>query len=85
MNKSIFKIVKMDCPSEENLIRIKLNHVSTIVNLEFDLPNRLLTIFHTGPIHHIENSILELNLGGQKISSELLMIYLLQPSSPFLF
>lgn len=70
MNKTIFEITKMDCPSEENLIRMRLDGISNIANLEFDLPNRKLTVFHTGDIDPIEKSILELNLGGKKISSQ---------------
>ena len=60
----------MDCPSEENLIRMKLDGISSITNLDFDIPNRKLTIFHSGEIDKIERSILELNLGGKKISTE---------------
>ena len=60
----------MDCPSEENLIRVKLDGISGIENLEFDIPNRKLTVFHCGEIHQIEKSIIELNLGGNKISSQ---------------
>jgi Co/Zn/Cd efflux system component len=40
VNKTIFEITKMDCPSEENLIRMKLDGISGIVNLDFDIPNR---------------------------------------------
>ena len=69
MNKTIFKITKMDCPSEENLIRMKLDGISSIVNLDFDIPNRKLTVFHSGQIDQIEKSVLELNLGGKKIST----------------
>lgn len=61
----------MDCPSEENLIRMKLNEISSIVFLNFDIPNRKLTIFHNGEIEKIETSITELNLGGKKISTEI--------------
>jgi Co/Zn/Cd efflux system component len=71
MNKTIFEISKMDCPSEENLIRMKLNEISSIVFLNFDIPNRKLTIFHNGEIEKIETSITELNLGGKKISTEI--------------
>lgn len=71
MNKTIFEITKMDCPSEENLIRMKLDGISGIANLDFDIPNRKLTVFHSGQIDLIEKSILELNLGGKKISTEL--------------
>ena len=60
----------MDCPSEENLIRIKLDGISSIVNLKFDIPNRKLTVFHSGEIELIEKSVIELNLGGKKISTE---------------
>ena len=70
MNKTIFEITKMDCPSEENLIRMKLDGITSIANLDFDIPNRKLTVFHSGQIGQIEKSVLELNLGGKKISTE---------------
>ncbi len=44
----------MDCPSEENLIRMKLDGISSIVNLGFDIPNRKLTVFHSGVTLDIE-------------------------------
>ena len=70
MKKTIFEITKMDCPSEENLIRMKLDGISSIANLDFDIQNRILTIYHSGEIDQIEKSIIELNLGGKKISTE---------------
>lgn len=70
MEKTIFEITKMDCPSEENLIRMKLDGITDIANLDFDIPNRILTIFHSGQIDQIEKSVLELNLGAKKISTE---------------
>ncbi len=70
MQKSVFVITKMDCPSEENLIRMKLDGIPSIANLDFDIPNRKLTVFHSGQIEEIEKSVIELNLGGKKISTE---------------
>lgn len=70
MQKTVFEIAKMDCPSEENLIRMKLDGISGIKNLEFDIPNRKLLIFHTVKIDQIEKSITELNLGEKKIKTE---------------
>lgn len=70
MQKTIFEITKMDCPSEENLIRMKLDEISSIANLDFDIPNRKLTVFHSGETDQIEKSVIELNLGGKKISTE---------------
>jgi len=70
MQKTIFEISKMDCLSEENLIRMKLDGVSGIMNLDFDIPNRKLTVFYNGEIDRIEKLIVELNLGGKKVLTE---------------
>lgn len=47
MQKTTFKIAKMDCPSEEQMIRMKLDDLTNIKSLDFDIPNRQLTVFHT--------------------------------------
>jgi len=70
MKKTIFEISKMDCPSEENLIRMKLAAITAVKNLEFDIANRKLMVFHIGSIDEIENSIAELKLGERRISTE---------------
>ncbi len=70
MKKTIFEIPKMDCPSEENLIRLKLDGLSGIHNLEFDIPGRRLIVYHSRRIEQIENSIIELKLGGKKLKTE---------------
>ena len=69
MDKTTFEITKMDCPSEENLIRIKLDGISGIEKLEFDIPDRKLIVYHHGQIELIEKLILELKLGGKKLST----------------
>jgi Co/Zn/Cd efflux system component len=70
MNKTIFEISKMDCPSEENLIRMKLDRISSIANLDFDIPNRKLTVFHSAQLDEIEKAVIELNLGAKRLSTE---------------
>ncbi|WP_312751842.1 cation transporter [Psychrobacter sanguinis] len=70
MNKTTFKISKMDCPSEENLIRMKLDGNSDIEYLEFDIPNRKLTVFHHGNVENIQQAIHDLNLGDTLLSTE---------------
>jgi len=70
MEKTIFEIKRMDCPSEENLIRMKLEDISSIEHLDFDLSQRKLTVFHSNHIDEIEMAILELKLGSKKISTE---------------
>lgn len=70
MEKTIFEISKMDCPSEENLIRLKLDGIGEIKNLDFDIPHRRLTVFHEGQLKEIENAIIDLNLGGKRLTTE---------------
>ena len=60
----------MDCPSEENLIRMKLDGIAGIANVNFDIPNRKLTVFHSEDVDLIEKSVIDLKLGGKKISTE---------------
>ena len=46
MQKTTFKISKMDCPSEEQLIRMKLVDLTQIDSLDFDIANRKLSVYH---------------------------------------
>lgn len=64
MLKSTFVISKMDCPSEENLIRMKLDGLSMIKNLVFDIENRKLTVIHSEKTPEIEERLKSLNLGA---------------------
>jgi len=70
MEKSLFKITQMDCPSEENLIRIKLDGVKEVKYLDFNIPERELLVFHSGQFQEIEALLQDLNLGCQHISTE---------------
>ena len=70
MKKSVFKIVQMDCPSEENLIRMKLDGIENIKHLDFDIPNRTLSVFHTDRVSPIETALIDLNLGANHLTTE---------------
>lgn len=54
----------MDCPSEENLIRMALSGVAGIGQLVFDLQGRRLTVAHTGEASRVVEKLLPLNLGA---------------------
>lgn len=70
MKKTVFEIAKMDCPSEENLIRMKLDGIAHLEYLDFDIPNRKLTVFHhDDAIEEIERSLAALNLGSKKLDT----------------
>lgn len=70
MKKSLFKISHMDCPSEEKLIRMKLDGMEGINGLDFNLSDRQLTVYHTTDPIILEQAIQELNLGGKRIATE---------------
>lgn len=70
MIKSKYKISKMDCPSEEHLIKMQLEGIETIKKLEFDIPNRILTIIHLDYDDGITQRINELNLDSSLVSSD---------------
>lgn len=69
MDKTVFEIAKMDCPSEENLIRIKLNDIESVQNLDFDIENRKLIVYHVGQLNEIETAIHELNLNSRLLET----------------
>ena len=70
MNKTIFNITKMDCPSEEQLIRMKLQNFDMVKSLEFDIPNRKLSVFHNGGPEPVFSALETLNLNTTLISTE---------------
>ena len=59
----------MDCPSEERLIRMKLDGMEEIQNLQFDIPNRKLTVIHTNNSDLITDRIDELKLDSKLVES----------------
>lgn len=68
MNVTVFKIHQMDCSSEEQLIRMKLDGINEIKQLDFEIPQRKLTVFHTGSSIEIEKLLADLKLGSTLIS-----------------
>lgn len=70
MQKSIFHIRKMDCPSEEQMIRMKLGAIEGIHTLEFDLPNRRMTAYHDGSADEILQALAPLDFDSRLEDSE---------------
>ena len=52
----------MDCPSEENIIRLKLEELANIKSLQFDIANRKLQVYHTGNYEPILSALDSLKL-----------------------
>jgi Co/Zn/Cd efflux system component len=70
MQKSTYNIPEMDCPSEENLIRMKLDGLENIRHLDFDIENRRLSVFHSDENDEITERLEGLKLGANLLKSE---------------
>jgi Co/Zn/Cd efflux system component len=71
MYQSLFEIPGMDCYAEEKLIRMKLAELQGVHQLEFDLPGRKLTVFHTEPAETILHAIYGLKMKGHFIGTSI--------------
>lgn len=70
MKKSLFEVAQMDCGAEENLVRLQLQNVDTVRNLDFDLPARKVIVYHEGNLDSIQQALHHLNLGSRLLSTE---------------
>jgi Co/Zn/Cd efflux system component len=61
----------MDCPSEEQMIRMKLEELTNIESLEFDIPGRTLEVYHTDSYDNLLVALDSLQLDTKVVSSEL--------------
>lgn len=60
----------MDCSSEERLIRMKLEELTNIHSLNFDVPGRTLEVYHTGGYDNLLAVIDSLQFDTTFVSSE---------------
>lgn len=67
--QSVFAVPKMDCPSEENLIKMALQDVHGVERLSFDLAQRRMTATHTGPTDELLQRLVPLGLGATLLES----------------
>ncbi len=67
--RTLVAVPKMDCPSEERLIRMALDGVPGIVELRFDLGQRKLTVLHSGDHGPLLEKLEPLGLGARLESS----------------
>ena len=62
----------MDCPSEENMIRLQLQSVSSVKHLEFDLADRLLFVYsEDADATAVTEKLEPLNMDAELLSSDL--------------
>ncbi|RTL32239.1 MAG: heavy metal translocating P-type ATPase [Burkholderiales bacterium] len=66
-----FQIDKMDCPTEERLIRNRLEPMPGVVRLDFNLLSRELTVFHKLPdTQGLQAALTELDMAPRVMSED---------------
>lgn len=71
LRKTTFKVKNMDCPSEENIIRMKLAELGAAVSaIDFDLRHRTLVVTHQlSALDALKATMDGLSLGASMIST----------------
>lgn len=69
MFRSTFAVPKMDCPSEERLIRMALDKVEGVRSLSFDLRERKLVAAHDAPAPRLLAALEPLGLGATLVDT----------------
>ncbi|GAO04378.1 cation transporter [Anaeromyxobacter sp. PSR-1] len=67
--RTVFAVPRMDCPSEERMIRLALDGAAGIDELRFDLQARTLTVLHAGDPAPLLARLRPLGLGARLASS----------------
>ena len=69
MRQTIYRVDAMDCPCEEQLIRMKLAGIEGIHLMQFDLEKREVTLYHETEEGRITTALDTLRLGSHLLSS----------------
>lgn len=69
VQKTTYLIEKMDCPAEEQLVRMRLSEFQEIASLEFNLAGRKLDVYHHGDPGLIFKGIDSLDLGAKMLGT----------------
>jgi len=70
VNRSTFRVPKMDCAAEEQLVRMALDGMEEVRGLSFDLPARTLCVWHEGEAHLVTRKLDALALGAALSETE---------------
>ncbi len=67
MQQTTYHVEKMDCSAEEQIVRMRLDGLSGIRRLAFDLPARRLDVYHTGDRAALAAALDTLGLGAREV------------------
>jgi len=69
LQESLFAVPKMDCPSEEHMIRVALDKVAGIHSIRCDLAERRVRVVHGADLQDISARLERLGLGAALIAT----------------
>lgn len=69
LTRTVFAVPKMDCPSEERMVRLALDGMAGVGDLQFDLPARTLVVTHEGDPAPVLAKLEPLGYGARVSSS----------------
>lgn len=69
VQQTVLSIPKMDCPSEERLVRMALDKNTLIESISFDLNARTVTLLHSDSVPHLLRLLEPLRFGATEIES----------------
>ena len=67
--ESVFAVPKMDCPSEERMIRTALDGLAGLQGIDCDLSGRKVRVVHEGDAGEVEARLVPLGLGASLVST----------------
>ena len=68
--KTTYYVEQMDCPSEEQIIRLKIEPLESVLSLSVNIPQRTLKVIHSGDAEVITEALSKLGLGSSFETSE---------------
>lgn len=60
----------MNCSTEEQMVRMQLEPLPQVERLDFDLPARQLTVYHSDEVTPVTKALHQLKLGDQLLTTE---------------
>lgn len=71
VNRAVYKIENMDCPTEEALIRNKLEGMPGVDGLEFNLLQRVLTVHHSlDSLEKVEKALTSIDMQAEPMRGD---------------
>jgi Co/Zn/Cd efflux system component len=67
--ETVFAVPKMDCPSEERMIRTALDGLAGVRGIDCDLSGRRVRVVHDGEPAEVEARLIPLGLGAALVST----------------